>query len=462
MRKYYFLKLMQVSLMCCLMLVTTGCEDILGKWERPVPSTVIEEAKVLGEALQTGAIVAISYTVGGTEYTATFQKNADDTYTLLSNEQKSSATRAMTRTWSGVGGIVPTGDISIIGNKIRLMAEGAKLMFSVKDTNGASLFETQINVTDGETSTVNTNAFGIDCAISSISVNSKPKTIGNPLLSTVVIKLESPEVRYVVKFDIGDTWKDVVNRYKNNELVKFSKRDGYISVKFSKQFVINMFKGSDSEQDAEAYYNECFSKPFWVTNGGIYIMATDRVDKKADYLLKEDEPKIVVNIEDPEVGQLIGDDGKNYAPASLPDGVHAIAMIACDGSTEHETYQKGLAIALADIEAGNWYTAMSFYKDKLPIFENSTGWMLPSLNQWRNMFFDNGGISDDFKGLDNALKTAGGEKSKLVVKPYWTSTEDEGNTNNAMSVYFGKTNVVGYWGYEKTRIDVRTRACFAF
>ena len=86
MRKYYFLKLMQVSLMCCLMLVTTGCEDILGKWERPVPSTVIEEAKVLGEALQTGAIVAISYTVGGTEYTATFQKNADDTYTLLSNE----------------------------------------------------------------------------------------------------------------------------------------------------------------------------------------------------------------------------------------------------------------------------------------------------------------------------------------------------------------------------------------
>ena len=457
MRKYYFLKLMQALLMCCLMLVFTSCDDILGKWERPVPSTVVEDARVLGEALQTGAIVAISYTVGGTEYTATFQKNADDTYTLLSNEQKPSTTRAMTRTWSGVA----TGDISIIGNKIRLMVEGAKLLFSVMDTNGASLFETQMNVTDGETNTVNTNAFGIDCAISSISVNSKPKTIGNPLLSTVVIKLESPKVRYVVKFDIRDTWKDVVYRYKNKELVNFTKRDGYISVKFSKQFVINMFKGSDSEQDAEAYYNECFSKPFWVTNGGIYVMATDRVVKKADYLLEEDEPKIVINIENPEVGQLIGDDGKNYAPASLPDGVHAIAMIACVGSTEHETYRSGLAIALADIEPGNWYTAMSFYEDKLPIFENSTGWMLPSLNQWKNMFFDNGGNPYDFKGLNNALKTAGGEKSKLVVKPYWTSTEDEENTNNAMSVFFGKTEV-GYAGFEKTRIDGWARACFAF
>ena len=26
----------------------TSCEDILGKWEKPIPATVVEEAKVLG------------------------------------------------------------------------------------------------------------------------------------------------------------------------------------------------------------------------------------------------------------------------------------------------------------------------------------------------------------------------------------------------------------------------------
>jgi len=452
--KALFMTSMLPVMMLMAAVTLTSCEgmldDILGKWERPVPS-------VLGEALQTGAIVAISYTVGGTEYIATFQKNADDTYTLLSNEQKPSATRAMTRTRSGAGvaGNVPTGDISLIGNKIRLMVEGAKLMFSVMDTNGASLFETQMNVTDGETNTVNTNAFGIDCAISSISVNSNPKTIVYHFLSTVVIKLEYPEVSYVVKFN-GHTWKDVVDGYKNNELVKFTNRDGYIYVEFSKQFVINMFKGSDKEQEAEEYYNECFSKPFWVTNGDIYIMATDRVVKKADYLLKEDEPKIEIYIEEPEVGQLIGDDGKNYAPSSLPDGVHAIAMIAY---VDNETYRNGLAIALADKKSVNWHTAMSFYEGKLPIFENSTGWMLPSLNQWKNMLevYDE---TFELKTLNNALKTAGGDK--LVYKPYWTSTEDEENTNNAVCLILDKTNVFHYGGYEKTDESFMARACFAF
>ena len=39
MKKHFFSKLMQASLICCLTLILTGCEDIFGEWSKPVPVT---------------------------------------------------------------------------------------------------------------------------------------------------------------------------------------------------------------------------------------------------------------------------------------------------------------------------------------------------------------------------------------------------------------------------------------
>ena len=79
----------------------TSCEDILGHWEKPtpaVPASAVEDARVLGAALEAGATVSVNYTVGGTGYVATFQKNADDTYTLLSNTAAAAGTGVYIRT----------------------------------------------------------------------------------------------------------------------------------------------------------------------------------------------------------------------------------------------------------------------------------------------------------------------------------------------------------------------------
>ena len=39
MNKAFLSRLMQASLICCLALIMTGCEDILGHWEKPAPAT---------------------------------------------------------------------------------------------------------------------------------------------------------------------------------------------------------------------------------------------------------------------------------------------------------------------------------------------------------------------------------------------------------------------------------------
>ena len=84
--------LMMGALMMALPFLFTSCEDILGHWEKPTP--VPEDVRVLGAALQEGALISYTFSDGTNTYTVTFKK-VGDTYV----RQTPSATRG-TIGWS--------------------------------------------------------------------------------------------------------------------------------------------------------------------------------------------------------------------------------------------------------------------------------------------------------------------------------------------------------------------------
>lgn len=290
-----FQKLLGVALIACITLSLSSCEELFGEWSKPVPASVVQEAKVLGAALETGATVTVNYSVGSKNYVATFIKNSDDSYTLISNVYVSGA-RAMTRD-ADPAFTVPTGDASTVGSNIQLVLVGGKLQLSVKDTNGTPLFEAQMNVEGGEVVVLNTNAAGIDCSVGSLSVNDQPQPIKNPEMKTVNLTMDllmNHSFSYAVKYsqENNDTWAAVVDRYKNLDVVEIKPINDYISVKFSKDMVINLLieQGAD-QQFAEAMYISTFSKTlFLTTSSASDARAMTRSDATATDFVKMTDP----------------------------------------------------------------------------------------------------------------------------------------------------------------------------
>ena len=155
---------------------------------------------------------------------------------------------------------------------------------------------------------------------------------------------------------------------------------------------------------------------------------------------------ILVN---PAKGQVIGSDGKNYAPDSVPEGVTKVAMIASVSGSG------GLAIALADEGKMNWDTAMSRCKSKTPVFTNGT-WKLPSVDEWRQMLDFYAWSIFSYASLSTAITNAGG--AALQEPIYWTSTES----------FAGRAHVFVFKNNEAENLSLNkgyyydVRACLAF
>lgn len=66
-------KFVGAALLLALPLSFTSCDDILGKWDKPLPPAAI----TLKNALDNGAKVEFSYKIGDTQYTAAFVKVGD-------------------------------------------------------------------------------------------------------------------------------------------------------------------------------------------------------------------------------------------------------------------------------------------------------------------------------------------------------------------------------------------------
>lgn len=255
------------TLLLGLPLTFTGCDEILGEWSKPVvvqtpPSTVVAEAKVLGAALEAGATVSISYTVGSTTYVATFVKNADDSYTLQSNV-KPSATRALTRT-AAADPVVSVGDGAAVGDQVQLVLVGGKLKLVVKAANDDPLFEATMDIETGQIAIFNTNARGVNCGIGSFAVNGSPMAIKNPEMQLVKVQFTQTMIdpgssislslvfNYTVQYLNGETWANVIARYKASDHGEISTTDdGFISITFRQDIAAEVVKTAVSQLDAD-------------------------------------------------------------------------------------------------------------------------------------------------------------------------------------------------------------------
>ena len=132
-----------------------------------------------------------------------------------------------------------------------------------------------------------------------------------------------------------------------------------------------------------------------------------------------------------EKGWRIGSDGNAYeATGTLPTGVTAVAKIIYVGSNTdtNNTYTHGLALALKD-ESGmmNWSTANSTCSNKnTSVHINNASWMLPSQDQWFEMWSAGGGTQEALIALRDGFSSVGG--TNLLSDEYWSSNtwEDDG------------------------------------
>lgn len=282
------------TLLFVLSMCFTSCEgaldDILGEWSKPtpqVPSNVVEEAGVLGAALKTGAKVAITYTVGAKTYKATFTKNSDDSYTLDSNEEITpSSTRGMTRAFES-SFIVPVGTGGFIGDRIQLVRRPEKLNFFVFSSTNVPLFKAELRISDGKADVTNLNGANIDCAIKGVDVNGAQINVQIP--EKLSVKITKSNISYAVKFSEGDTWADVAESFKENDMVKIATTtDDYISVNLSRDFVVSALKAAgETQEDAETLYNSTYSDTFYLFIGsGTYVKSTDEVGPEDSYTLR--------------------------------------------------------------------------------------------------------------------------------------------------------------------------------
>ena len=144
------------------------------------------------------------------------------------------------------------------------------------------------------------------------------------------------------------------------------------------------------------------------------------------------------------MGQVIGNDGKNYAYASLPDGVTAIAII------NYVSGENGLALALTDEGAMNWFAASSTCAAHTPAFSNFT-WRLPSNTDWENMISGTG----SYNALRTAFNSVGG--TNLQKATYWSADQKSITHADAYDFHY---NTLSSGNSKYTSFNVR--ACLAF
>jgi len=180
--------------------------------------------------------------------------------------------------------------------------------------------------------------------------------------------------------------------------------------------------------------------PVTVTYGG------DRKVKSVKAVKKAAAPSL--NITSPEVGQVIGSDGKNYAYGSLPTGVTAVAKIC------YVSGSNGLALALTDEEGKmNWSTAIETCAAHTPAFTGGT-WKLASKDEWSNMI----SAAGSYTNLRNGFSSVGG--TNMQEDTYWSSTERDSDDSQAWVYFF---NFIGNWSFGNKEANAGyVRPCLAF
>ena len=191
-------KFVGAALLLALPLSFTSCEDILGKWDKPIPA--IPEVIALKNALDNGAQVAITYKINGNEYSATFLKEGDE-YNLVSSGNPEEQMLTYDETTN-------------------------RLIFSyIQDVPGGGTAPVlQVYFDIAKTSFFAINLPGFDNSFDgNLTIKGTTITIPNACPKKVLIK--SSDYDLYVNYAEGETWNNVLDRYSetgHNELILFT------------------------------------------------------------------------------------------------------------------------------------------------------------------------------------------------------------------------------------------------
>ena len=179
----------------------------------------------------------------------------------------------------------------------------------------------------------------------------------------------------------------------------------------------------------------------------------------------EEQTGAAAGITDPQVGQIIGSDGKNYAAdATLPTGVTKVAMIAyINGSN-------GLAIQLNSSPVSKDWAEAKTYAEGLNTSTPIAGgtWRLPSKADWQNMFVGCA-VSGDASASDY-MDPIAGFKAKIAATGttwqsdyYWSSTPSEYDGKAwGVDVYLYGSRADAYFRGDVTSYSSYVLGCLAF
>ena len=152
-----------------------------------------------------------------------------------------------------------------------------------------------------------------------------------------------------------------------------------------------------------------------------------------------------LSITSPSVGQVIGSDGKNYAYASLPTGVTAVAKIC------YVSGSNGLALALADEGKMEWSTAIETCAAHTAPFTGGT-WKLATKDEWDNMI----NAAGSYSALRDGFISVGGTNMNSDDY-YWSSTE-----NGSYFAWYYDDYDQEDWDSGDKEYELYVRACLAF
>lgn len=180
-------KFVGAALLLALPLSFTSCDDILGKWDKPLPPAA---QVALNAALVNGAEVSISFQVNGTSYTASFTNSEGFTLT---------------------GGALPT------GYDYEFYEEAGILNFQLKNGDEKECLEITFNTSDNTYAVYAVPGFSFE--VEKFKINNTNLTITNAYPKTVTIYYydntgtPASEKELVINYKEDETWEEVANRY---------------------------------------------------------------------------------------------------------------------------------------------------------------------------------------------------------------------------------------------------------
>lgn len=208
--------------MLAMPLMLTSCEgmfdDIFGEWSRPGSK---EEALAnLSSALEEGALVTITYTIDGVEYTSTFKKVGDEYI-----EQSTAPAASRTRTYVDESGPIDPRLLPI---------QKDALNFQVYK-NRQLTFSAEINTNNIE---ITNNITINNSSLNSINVNGNKTTLKRSLYTLKVTiyeknNEEQPVELGTISYAKGETWQKVYQRFRekgNMILGRMKDGDTYLMV----------------------------------------------------------------------------------------------------------------------------------------------------------------------------------------------------------------------------------------